>query len=350
MFEIGGDYSFNSDGLSEKANNLKSYLNNERTSFFDYGRSAVRSIPYDKKRKVLLPEYICESVIGCYNESETEFYKINEDTSIDCENLINKLNRNVGVLFIAHYYGAIQNKEVLTSIIGKAHDLGVVVIEDVTQSIFSESDHLGDYVVGSIRKWMMVPQGSFLIDNIGNVDTSKYEISSDNSRLDAMKLKDRYLKTGDDVKSEYRQLFAQCEDTTDKLTVPRLMSEEAEKIMDLIDVAEIIRRRKDNYDYLLSELAKLGIEPIVKLKSGDCPLTLPIRVKNGRDDFRKYLTENNIFCPVHWPLDQFMTNSRPMAIYNANTVISLVIDQRYSRADMDKMIEVIAKYKGEPIC
>lgn len=350
MFEIGGDYSFCSDGLSETVNNLKSYLNNERISFFDYGRSAVRSIPYDKKKRVLLPEYICESVIGCYNESEIEFYKINEDTSVDCENLINKLNRNVGVLLIAHYYGAIQNKEKLAAVIRRAHDLGVVVIEDVTQSIFSKSDYFGDYVVGSIRKWMMIPQGAFLIDNIGNVDISKYEISSDNSRLEAMKLKEHFLKTGDDVKSEYRRLFTQCEEVTDKLTVPRLMSEEAEKIMDLIDVAEIIKRRKDNYNYLLLKLSDFGIEPIVKLDSDDCPLTLPIRVKNCRDGFRKYLIENNIFCPVHWPLDQFMMNSRPMAVYNANTVISLVIDQRYSRQDMDKTIEVIANYKGEPIC
>lgn len=347
MREVGGDYSYNTDSLRSTHNNVRTYLNNFNLTLFDYGRSAIRSIPNDKNRKVLLPEYICESVTECYEKSQIEFYRINEDTSIDFEDLCVRLCEDVGTLFLAHYYGAIQDKEKMGAIVKKAHEHGIIVVEDVTQSMFSGTAYLGDYIVGSIRKWMMVPQGAFLVDRIGNVDISEYAISNDNSRLDAMKLKDRFLKTGDNVKDEYRKLFAICEEGTDRQAVPKLMSEKAIRIMDSIDVAEIIERRRDNYEYLLSKLDKMGIAPIVKLGKNDCPLTLPIRIEKNRDEFRRYLIDNNIFCPVHWPMDGVQIKERPMAVRNADTVLSLVIDQRYEREDMDYMADIISKYEGE---
>ena len=347
MSEIGGDYSFNTDYLHGICCNINSFLKDYNLLLFDYGRSAIKSIPYDRNKKILLPEYICESVIACYPDSQIEFYKICEDTTVDFDDLLAKIDEKVGTLLIAHYYGAVQSEEKLKAIIDVAHNCKITVVEDVTQSIFSDTDYQGDYVVGSIRKWMMIPQGAFLVDRIGNVDVSGYEISCDNKRLEAMKLKDRFLKTGEDVKDEYRKLFAECEDETDRQIIPKLMSKEATEIMNSIDVAEIIKRRRDNYEYLLSKLDQIGIKPIVRLGQNDCPLTLPIRVEKGRDRFRKYLIDNNIFCPVHWPNDGVGLVERPMAVRNADTIISLVIDQRYSRNDMDYMINVISKYEGE---
>ena len=54
-------------------------------------------------------------------------------------------------------------KEELCDYIWKKKESGIVVIEDVTLSLFSEDNErgvgFGNYVLGSIRKWLPVPDG-----------------------------------------------------------------------------------------------------------------------------------------------------------------------------------------------
>ena len=50
---------------------------------------------------------------------------------------------------------------------------GSVVIEDITLSLFSEDNErgvgFGNYVLGSIRKWLPVPDGGFLTSKSDNL-------------------------------------------------------------------------------------------------------------------------------------------------------------------------------------
>ena len=69
----------------------------------------------------------------------------------------------------------------------------------------------------------------------------------------------------------------------------------------------------------------------------DCPIFVPIIVKNGkRDYFRKILIENKIYCPIHWPKPNATCNSN---IYDSE--LSLICDQRYNEFDMKRIIEIL---------
>ena len=61
---------------------------------------------------------------------------------------------------------------------------------------------------------------------------------------------------------------------------------------------------------------------------------VPIISKN-RNNIRKKLIENNIYCPIHWT----SFNNSNNEIY-ANE-LSLICDQRYAKEDMELEVKIV---------
>ena len=68
----------------------------------------------------------------------------------------------------------------------------------------------------------------------------------------------------------------------------------------------------------------------------DCPLFVPVLLEN-RDKVRKHLTENKIYCPVHWPKPEGADSN----IYDME--LSLICDQRYGVNDMERIVSVLSE-------
>jgi hypothetical protein len=49
---------------------------------------------------------------------------------------------------------------------------------------------------------------------------------------------------------------------------------------------------------------------------------------------------------VHWPFDGICEGIRKQAIQNAKELLSLPIDQRYSRDEMDYLTEMLQRFEG----
>ena len=63
-----------------------------------------------------------------------------------------------------------------------------------------------------------------------------------------------------------------------------------------------------------------------------------------RDEFRKYLIQNRIYCPIHWELSNIHSISEnAKEIYN--NVLSLVCDQRYDESEIRYFIEKINEFR-----
>jgi hypothetical protein len=105
-------------------------------------------------------------------------------------------------------------------------------------------------------------------------------------------------------------------------------------------------RRMENYRRLRGSLLERGIEPICALEEGDVPFSFPLRVAE-RDRFRRHMADKNVYCAVHWPMDPYMNEERPLARALAHEEISLPIDQRYAAGDMDYLAEAVLSYTGE---
>ncbi len=360
--ELGSEYSLNLSALSKTSDNLFSYLSDIKHSFYyDSGRSALRMLVslLNKDYKVFLPEYICESVINCFDRQYVHFYRINNDFSIDTDDLKNKLetfaltapynpNPIHTVIFLMHYFGAVQSQESLSQIKELAEKYNCLIIEDTTHSIFSSKMTIGDYAVCSIRKWFPISKGGVLYSNTAPIGLPTYspEPNADNEKVTGLILKDLYIKNKLDCNELYRKIFKDYESRIDNQQIIYSISDLDRYIVECINIPRLVQRRQNNYLYVKSVIKVNGIIPTVIIKDNECPFSFPIRVPD-RDDFRQYLIQNNIYCAVHWPTDNICPNERPKANANSQELISLPIDQRYGPNELNYMIDVITKYGGK---
>ena len=129
--ELGSEFDLSCEKITKKENNLYQYLESYMVQWYDSARSAIRTIAYDSRKTVLLPEYICESVIRCYEKSRIIFYHIDDKFDIDEQDLFSKLNDSVGVVYICHYYGFLQDVNLLKEIYHKVTRVGAIMIDDI---------------------------------------------------------------------------------------------------------------------------------------------------------------------------------------------------------------------------
>ena len=347
--ELGSEYSLNMSDLTLKEDNLLQYLQNYQCLFFfDSGRSAVRQALslIDKDCPVLLPEYICESVIRCFPRENISFYRISEDFTVDIEDLKKKMHQKNGILFLMHYFGKLQPIALRKTIQNLAHEKGYTILEDTTHSIFSAAGTIGDYMVCSLRKWMPISRGGVFYTAKTGIQLSgcKLKKSQDNQRITGFVLKDQFLKGRLDCNKEYRAIFRECEKEIEESAEDRLLSDLNYFIIQCVSIDNLIKKRKTNAAYLLGKLKPL-FDGLIDYMPDECPFAIPLRVRQ-RDSFRRILMENRIYCAVHWPFDGFMAESRKQAQRNGEELISLPIDHRYDREHMDYMISVIQKMEA----
>ena len=86
-------------------------------------------------------------------------------------------------------------------------------------------------------------------------------------------------------------------------------------------------------------LENLGIEHLYI--DDVVPLFVPIFVESKRDNIHEILHRNNIFCPIHWPVD-WQKDYPGMVVSNIYfKELSLICDQRYDEEDMRLQLEMI---------
>ncbi len=348
--EVGSEFNLSLNDLSTHDINLITYLSGFAPTFlFDSGRSAIKTLAakIDGYNAVLLPDYICESVIKCFDLRKVIFYKTKADFSIDMDDFQNKAVGEAKVFFLVHYYGKMQSQDTLEVIRELAEKSNSVIIEDATHSLLTNPHTIGDYVVASVRKWVPVPGGGALMafnDKL-NVGSPEFPRSENNQKAYGMILKDLFLEGKLDCNSEYRYIFVKSEADLDEQQGIFGISDFSEFLIKCCDIDRIKARRQANFKRLKSRLNSLGIQPAVEFDENDCPFALPIRVPN-RDEFRKYLIDNMVYCAVHWPSDGIRESEREQAVANSRELISLPIDQRYEKEHMDYVADVIGRYRG----
>jgi hypothetical protein len=118
---------------------------------------------------------------------------------------------------------------------------------------------------------------------------------------------------------------------------------------DFVRIAEARRRNWQTLDRLLREAALTAslLCPVVKrLRDGEVPLGYPVKVNHGlRDELRAFLHCSNIFCPVHWPMDDLREKSGlapDLALSRA--ILTIPIDQRVNGLTLEYLAERIRQF------
>ena len=136
--------------------------------------------------------------------------------------------------------------------------------------------------------------------------------------------------------SEYYHDFIEHEENFEKDAKAYMASEFSKNILECIDYASVIEKRKANFKVVNDALGKTNL---FSTKVNGVPFAYPFTVKDG-NVLRAKLIENKIYVAKYW-------NSEHSALFNdierrlADNTLPLPIDQRYDKEDMLFMINTI---------
>lgn len=309
------------------------------TQWFLSGRSALQSIIKElvNCKSVCLPSWCCDSIIKPFVDAGkvVSFYPVYFNG-----NLIQEIALDCDAILIMDYFGYNGSIKVPASYNG-------VIIRDVTHSIFSNSYNDADYYFGSLRKWCGVWTGGFAWakDNHQLFMSDLISIEYVDLRKTAMTKKASYItnvesKT-DITDKQFLNLFSKAEDLLDDVGEESATERDINTAIHL-DVDAMRSKRQANATVLMKALKDWLIFP--ELIQTDCPMFVPVIVPEGkRNELRQYLIENEIYCPVHWPVSSYhVLDDRERFIYDNE--LSLVCDQRYDEDDMLRIVESIKDF------
>ena len=94
--ELGSNFGMDLSQIKYQEENVQRYLADENVLFYDSGRSAIKAlISIIRKGKILLPSYLCKSVVSCFQDFRIDYYLVNEQFEINIESLESKLDKTV---------------------------------------------------------------------------------------------------------------------------------------------------------------------------------------------------------------------------------------------------------------
>lgn len=344
IVEIGSEFYTNS---STSGQNKYFELSNYPKRFVLSGRTGLYLIADELKIKtkisnILMPDYCCGSMISPFilHGFTISFYN-----SFDLENVI--INETVQAVLIMDYFGFISEQTLKFTI--KCKQAGKIIIIDATQTAFSHSKtyDLSDYIVASYRKWgdslcaIVYSKNGFY-----SIEEGKEPQCYCTVWRTAAELKKRYLKNSLGNKQEFLSLYAKANHILDESYAGYKANHKEISALSQIDSSFVRKKRRNNACYLIKEIKKMSIYFDVQLlfdnvKERDCPLFVPILVnENKRNVIRSILTKNNVYCPVHWPIDERYPYKK--TLYHKKE-LSLICDQRYGIKEMRQQISILSQ-------
>ena len=309
---------------------------------YSTGRSALYHILLDVKKrnnisKILLPDYLCSSVVIAAEKADVEviFYPLNDKLELDEQHFANLYEEKCAVLLI-NYFGLqnLQNQVAYVRSLNK----GAVILEDDVQGFYEFQKELicVDYKFTSLRKTFACPDGGLvktenLMPEVNTVNKfHQYKLAG--SILKSLRKPEYY----DDA--VYLSMFEKGESMIDD-EIAEGMSDMAVDIITKTDIDRLAYIRRRNAKFICDGLESLGLNTILPVTEDKIPLFVPVYL-DDRNKVRKYMFQHNCFCPVHWPLEGMnVKKGAEMAEHE----LSIIVDQRYTNADMEYILDLIAK-------
>lgn len=342
MSEIGSEFMKNSSMIG---NNGYIDLQDFKKRFVLSGRTGLDLISQEIREKtkayrISVPSYCCGSMVApFYNQRfDISFYD-----PFDLEHTV--LSESIQVVLIMDYFGFLSDKTFAFA--SKCKQLGNIVIVDATQTAFSRAKtySLADYILVSCRKWT---------DCLGAVVYSRSKFFTRESIKDntlcnsvwrkAAANKERYIRQKTGKKQEFLSQYAAANRILDEDYSGYRMRPEEIAVWQTVDSAYLRKKRRDNAAYLMKKIKTVSSNYGVKLMfddmgDEDCPMFVPILLEgNKRKTVRDELIKNNIYCPIHWPIDEKYPYEK--TIFHEQE-LSLICDQRYSIEAMERQVGVL---------
>lgn len=325
-------------------------LKSKAAYLFRSGRDALKAVAIgyaSTHKRVILPALCCESMVSPFtmNGYEVGFYKLNEDCTVNAEDMEKKLSDDCVVIYMSYFGIKPVSDEVFCSL--KEKFSGAKFVEDRTHNPLHRTEGSvfnTDATVISIRKWLSIADGGLLFTK----DCFDNNYLSENNFADirkaAMQKKSEFLKTGDEeTKSQFRGLLNEASELLDASKDAYKMTEASKELLNKIDFDKILKDRQRNAEILAESLAPLcekGKLKFISQEPANSTLYFPVIVEN-RDVVQGQLAKKSVFCPVIWPLPEGAEGVCENSKYIAENMLAIPCDQRYSAEDMLTIAEKI---------
>lgn len=294
-----------------------------------------------------LPAYCCHTMIEPFlkNGLQVSFYDVvyngNGLELCFCE------DHGCDIVLLMDYFGYTSAQT--ARLMKTQPEQGITVIYDATHSFFCEGMDYRycDYVIASLRKWLPVNAG-FCAKNVpfSNFPELQHLNEYEQMREQSFLEKAAYMESGCGDKTAFLQRFAASEELLEKTYSGYTADERSLSVLQGVDVQLLRNARRQNAKRLIDGIHALNVSWLQTIPqtvaAADCPLFVPLWVSpEKRAALRSHLIENDIYLPVHWPLSPQHPTEAP-EIYHAE--LSCVCDQRYSEADMDRILDAMRRF------
>lgn len=352
--EIGSEFH-----ITEKNNIiLDRNLSIIQKSYHDYvyarsGREAIGFILDEIEpctRIAVLPAYICKSMLEPFLKRgySVEYFSIDQNFNPDLKEIEIALNKNPDVMLVIDWFGMNKNQEVISLV--KKRFPNLVTLADCTHNFFNDFMTIeADFVIASLRKWFALPDGAIAINCRNDFKNRLKFVDSCffNKRKKAMLLKAEYLNSREQsLKMQYRKLLSAAEHFLDSESMPVGISAFSLSLINEMDFNFMKMKRRENFNALYDLIDGFASTPIINrtITSAECPFCFPIIVENNRNKLQEWLAENGIYCPVLWPLPDYVYLNYEASAYLSDNMLSIPCDQRYSVDDMEYIAKTIKAF------
>ena len=334
------------------------WLNNVKTDNRIYvlsGRTAIDLIIQEmgacgkSPSSVYMPAYCCDSMILPFWDRGIEilFYDVDYQNGKLEYNI--DANQKIDILYVNNYFG--YDNTLSKDIIYHFKEHGATILYDRTHSLFREDceyQDLADYTFASIRKWMGVPCGAFLSKAGKELHLAPLrDFPYIKDKIDAMIHKAAYMQGDSSIaKKRFMDLYGSFGHHLAEDYKNYKIDELSMILWHNSDLLALKNNRNTNATYLQVSLKEIPqIKNMFALTYDDCALFVPVlfESKEIRDSVRQCLTNESIYCPVHWPKPSIIPSDMKVNdIYDRE--LSLICDQRYNIDDMQHIVEILKKY------
>ena len=339
---IGGEFELDALPRRLLAQDLAQGL---KGSWTVSGRTALLALLKTLKgqgiRKVLLPAYMCQSVmqpvLAC--GLEADYYPVSETLAA-----LPQPEKNAAILLI-HYFGWLNpsTEELRRECAGSD-----VLIEDFTQSVLSSwqvPPKTTSLIFFSMRKLGPVPLGGWLNREISlpRMPPAYQAIfwKSVAARLMKYRHHQQEGESGPGDEPAYLRIFQSVERALDRSAEPCRLDADALKLILGNDWQSAAQARRRNWSTLHALLAGAGEPFFNALPESVVPLGYILKA-GKRKDQQAALSAAQIICPVLWPLPPEIDKKRfPVSHRLSQSLLTLPIDQRYGEEEMEAIARVI---------
>jgi len=315
MKEIGGYFELELRKSNEYYNELIK-LNS--------GRSAFKYILKTKKpNKVYIPNYICDSVIEPLKELSVtyEFYNIDKNFEIVQDIELQEHE----IIFYVNYFAL--KSEYIKSLADKYNDKLIV---DNAQAFFEKPLKNIDTIY-SPRKFFGVSDGGYLSTNKFLDEDLEQDESYDNSIQLLGRVDKNASSFYDDYQKAEQRLINQPVKQMSKLT---------QKILSSIDYEDVMKKRRENFEYLQEALRDDNALDVT-VSSQTVPFVYPLHRGGYCDDLRDHLIANKIYVAKYWNEVNNRKKASDVEKKFVEQIIPLPCDQRYDLNDMKRIVNVV---------